>query len=168
MCHAGSMSDVVPPGGDRPVEDEPWPTADASRGRHAPDDRLPSVPPDVSDVPASPPDWRTFARATSGAAPPGFVQPGEQSPYTIRRMDVVGVTATVVAAAGALQLIVFPLPFLSVLAIALGFSGRRSGRLDPDGVRGRLWSNVGIALGAAGVSAGVALVLGDVSTLLTP
>ena len=165
MCHAGPVSDVVPPGGDRPIDDEPWPARATTPVRQS-TARLPSVPTMVPDGIDAPVDWRTLD-ADADFAPPGYRPVGAPWSGATTRLDSFGVASTVTGLAGLVQLILLPVPLLAVLAITLGLSGRRFGRLDPDGVRARIWSTVGLALGVAGVLTGAALILADVRTVLT-
>ncbi len=152
------MSEVVPPGGERPLDDEPWPTTSASP---APERRLPAVPDEVPPEMAPPPDWRRMVDQVA-EVPPGYLAPGAKSALSalsaIRRDDW-GLAACIVGALGIAQLALTLAPFVSVLALALALSGRRAARLDPDAVRSQILSSIGLIAGAAGVVLGIALVL---------
>lgn len=149
------MSEVVPPGGERPLDDEPWPTTSASP---APEGRLPAVPDEAPPEMAPPPDWRRMVEPVA-EVPPGYLAPGAKSALSAIRRDDWGLAACIVGALGLAQLALTLAPFVSVLALALALSGRRAARLDPDAVRSQILSSIGLIAGAAGVVLGIALVL---------
>ncbi len=149
------MSEVVPPGGERPLDDEPWPTTSASP---APEGRLPAAPDEVPPEMAPPPDWRRMVEPVA-EVPPGYLAPGAKSALSAIRRDDWGLAACIVGALGLAQLALTLAPFVSVLALALALSGRRAARLDPDAVRWQILSSIGLIAGAAGVVLGIALVL---------
>jgi len=159
LWHAGWVSDVVPPGGDQPPDDVPWPVTTESAG--SPPRRLPGVPAGVPADVVMPPDWRTLDngeltppgyRPASGRATSGLV-PG--------RLDRFGLAGCVVGVVGLIQLVFVSVPIIALLAFALGVTGRRSIRLDPERFRFPAMPIVGVALGTAGIVAGVALTLVD-------
>ena len=157
------MSDVVPPGGDRPVDDIPWPSASAPAAPAAA--RLSAVPADAPGDVVAPADWRTledgglltppgYRSATGRVAPGGPGGAGTQ-------LDQFGIAACAVGVVALLQLAFFVVPLLAVLAVALGLSGRRYIRLDPGRFRLPVLSTIGVGLGAAGLVAGIALSLAE-------
>lgn len=163
MWHAGEMSDVVPPGGVRPLGDEPWPA------RSAPIEpavvELPGVPAPVPDGVDPPADWRTLADA-AGFGPPGYQPLGGRPVHVIARRDNLGLAGCIAGVAGLLQLLIVAVPLIAVLAIALSLSGRRFARLDPHSVGAPVRSTIGLALGAIGVMIGVGLFLNGTPSVL--
>jgi len=149
------MSEVVPPGGERQLDDEPWPTTSVSP---EPEGRLPAVPDEVAPEMAPPPDWRRMVEPVA-EVPPGYLAPGAKSALSAIRRDDWGLASCIVGALGLAQLALTLAPFVSVLALALALSGRRAARLDPDAVRSQILSSIGLIAGAAGVVLGIALVL---------
>ncbi len=157
------MTDVVPPGGERPSDDEPWPVrATPSAPIVA---RLPGVPPAVPNGVDMAPDWRTLSD-TAGFVPPGYQAFGGRPVYVISRRDSLGLAGCIAGVAGLAQLLLVWLPMISVLAVALSLSGRRFARLDPVGVLAPVLSTIGLGLGAAGVVAGAGLLLADMQSFL--
>ena len=148
------MTDVVPPGGERPPDQEPWPGE--VRADPLPAQELPLVPaPPPADV-ETPDDWRTMAAAAE--MPPAGYQTGTGPPlYNRTRADRWGILSCLTGLAGLGQLAIVYVPVLSAIGVAFALAGRRFGALDPHGVRGRGTSNVGLALGGLGVLAGALL-----------
>lgn len=149
------MTDVVPPGGDRPPDDEPW--LPANRPAAAPATVARDLPVVASTVPAgveTPADWRTM---NDESVPDGYRTPGGPAVLQRTPTDRWGVVSCVLGVAGFGQLAVLYLPVLSLLAVAFGLVGRRQALLDPDSVRTKGTALAGVVLGALGIVAGILL-----------
>lgn len=149
------MTDVVPPGGDRPLADVPWLPASRPDAVTATAPRdLPEVPPIVPAGVETPADWRTM---NGEAVPEGYRAPGGPAVLPRTPTDRWGVLSCVLGVAGFGQLAILYFPILSLLALSIGLVGRRQALLDPDSVRTKGTALVGIALGALGIVAGLLL-----------
>lgn len=156
----GWMSDVVPPGGDRPVDDVPWPAMVRPVAPAPP--RLPGVPAAIPTNVTTPADWRTMDDGGQ-LSPPGYRLASRRALDGARELNQFGLAACATGVLGLVQLAIVVVPLLAVLALSLGLSGRRYARLDPDRFRLPVLSTVGVALGAAGLVAGLALTLAEYS-----
>jgi hypothetical protein len=157
-CRDGSveelfMTDVVPPGGDRPLDDEPWLSANRPDSATASRD-LPVVPQTVPAGVETPADWRSM---NDESVPDGYRTPGGPAVLQRTPTDRWGVLSCVLGVAGFGQLAILYLPVLSLLALAFGLVGRRQALIDPDSVRTKGTALAGIALGALGIIAGILL-----------
>ncbi|MEO6124116.1 MAG: hypothetical protein ABIR32_10445 [Ilumatobacteraceae bacterium] len=152
------MSDVVPPGGDQPVDDVPWPVA--ARPVAPGQVRLPSAPVAVPADVQAPTDWRTM---DDGGAlfPPGYRTASGRAVHSTTRLDRLGLTASIIGVTGVIQIMFVAAPILALLAVTLGLSGRRANQLDPEGVRLPLLSTIGLSLGVAGCMVGLAMALSE-------
>ncbi len=149
------MTDVVPPGGDRPVDDEAWLPSnrpDAATATASPD--LPVVPPAVPAGVETPAHWRTM---NDESVPDGYRTPGGRAVLQRTSTDRWGVVSCVLGVVGFGQLAILYLPVLSLLALSCGLVGRRQAQIDPDSVRTKGTAMVGISLGAMGIVAGIVL-----------
>lgn len=151
----------MPPGGDVPVEQMPWPDEERSVGRKIEGRRLPNVPTFVPAGLATPSDWRTLA-GSDPLAPPGYRSGIGAAMHPYPRTDGWGIAACIVAAVGLIQVFVVRVPGLCAVAIALGLSGLRFRRMA-ETQSGRGWSRwtnqslTGVVMGAVGVVLGVSI-----------